>query len=88
MVITFTEDDFRANEFDPLNRFSLMPVIVTKNIQIANPIALNVVPLTVEQAQATTPLLLPENIPVDNRFSPPYAGNTIILVLHSHYFEV
>ena len=67
--IAFTEDDFRANEQD-----LRMPVTVTKDIRIANPIGLDVVPLTVEQAQQSMPPLLPQNIPVNNLFSPPYAG--------------
>ena len=51
-----------------------MPVLVTKDIRIANPIVLDVVPLTVQQAQESMPLLLPQNIPDNNLFSPPYAG--------------
>lgn len=54
-----------------------MPVIVTKDMRIANPIELDVVPLTVQQAQQSMPLLLPQNIPEDNLFSPPYAGNSL-----------
>lgn len=73
MQISFTEDDFRANERD-----LQMPVIVTKDIRIANPIELDVVPLTVQQARVSMPLLLPQNIPEDDVFSPPYAGNTIL----------
>lgn len=51
-----------------------MPVLVTKDIRIANPIMLDVVPLTVQQARESMPLLLPQNIPDNNLFSPPYAG--------------
>ena len=69
MQISFTEDDFRANEQD-----LQMPVLVTKDIRIANPIVLDVVPLTVQQARESMPLLLPQNIPDNNLFSPPYAG--------------
>ena len=73
MDIFFTEDDFRADEGDPNLQ---VPVAVMKSSRVATRIVLEVVPLTVEQARSTVPLSLPENIPEDNTFSPPYAGNT------------
>ena len=75
--IFFTEDDFRANE-DPNNNpdgTGNMPVRVIKTSRIANPIVLDVVPLTVEMANTS---LLAAEIPVFNPFSPPNAGNIII----------
>ena len=51
-----------------------MPVRVTKSSRIANPIVLDVIPLTVDMARANTPPALPDNIPVNNPFSPPFAG--------------
>ena len=69
--IFFTEDDFRANEA------SFVPVIVSKDSQVATPIVLDVIPLTVDEAMGREPLLLPENIPSDNPFSPPFASKKI-----------
>ena len=75
--IYFTNDDFRATERNMTNpnEPTFMSVIVTKTLRIANPIVLDVVPLTVEMARANIPLALPENIPPANPFSPPYAGS-------------
>ena len=50
-----------------------MPVRVAKNVQIASRIELVVVPLTVQEAMATS-LPLPPNIPPDDPFSPPFAS--------------
>ena len=75
--ISFTEDDYRANEQN-----LRMPVRVTKDVQIANPIELDVVPLTVQQARENRPLLLPQNIPEDNSFSPPFAGNASFFLFY------
>ena len=70
---TFTEDDFRVNEG---NLNPQAPVRVTKNKRIANPVVLEVIPMTIAQAKNDIPSFVqPENIP-DNAFSPPYAGNT------------
>ena len=52
-----------------------MPVRVIKTSRIANPIVLDVIPLTVEMANTA---LLAAEIPVQNPFSPPNAGNIII----------
>ena len=71
MNIFFTEDDFRANEGGQV------PVMVAKSSRIATRIVLEVVPLRVEQAINTIPLSLLVNIPENNTFSPPYAGNII-----------
>ena len=76
--IFFTEDDFQVNEGDPNPQ---VPVVVAKSLRIATQIVLEVVPLTVEQARSTMPLHLPENIPEDNAFSPPYAGNTCTVLI-------
>ena len=73
--ISFTEDDFRADEAPADGAaISFMPVRVTKSSRIANPIVLDVIPLTVDVANASTPPALPENIPLNNPFSPPFAG--------------
>ena len=82
--ISFTEDDYRANEPD-----LTMPIVVTKNLRIASRLELDVVPLTVQQAESSTPRLLPANILEDNQLSPPYAGmyNTNILFYLSSTFE-
>ena len=80
--IFFTEECYRANE-DPNSNpdgTGTVPVRVRKNSQIANPIVLDVVPLTVEMANTT--LVLPANISLDNPFSPLFAG---ILYYHSLY---
>ena len=82
MEIFFTEDDFQANEFDPQNPISIMPVIVMKTSRIATPVVLDVIPLTVTQAVASMPPLLLPNIPAVNPYSPPFAGITL---LFSHY---
>ena len=50
-----------------------MPVRVAKNVRIASQIELVVVPLTVQEAMATS-LPLPPNIPSDDPFSPPFAS--------------
>lgn len=73
MNILFTEDDFRGNENSPVPE---VPVVVVKDSRIANRVVLEVVPLTVADAMAARPLLLPNNIPDMNRFSPPYASET------------
>ena len=75
--IFFTESDFQANEFDPNNPISEMPVAVTKDTRIATPIVLHVIPLTIAQAMANMSPPLPDNIPGNNPFSPPFAGNAI-----------
>ena len=55
-----------------------MPILVTKNSRIATPIVLDVISLTVSEARNRIPTdHLPENIPVDNPFSPPFAGSSI-----------
>ena len=78
--IFFTEDDFRINERNLThpNEPAFMPVLVTKTSRIANPIELNVIPLTVGMARANANPTLPTNIPEDNPFSPPFAGNACL----------
>ena len=57
-----------------------MPVVVTKDSRIATPIVLEVIPLTVSEANRDIPSNhLPENIPTDNPFSPLFAGNNVQL---------
>ena len=75
--IYFAGNDFRANEDPDSNPDGTgnMPVRVRKSLQIANPIVLDVIPLTVEMAMANSPPVLPANISVNNTFSPPFAGN-------------
>ena len=55
-----------------------MPVEVTKDSRIATPVVLDIIPLTVSEAISRIPPdRLPENIPMDNPFSPPFAGNNV-----------
>ena len=70
---TFTEDDFRANEPDSSNPATFLPVLVSKSIRIASRVELVVVPLTVDEARASS-LPLPPNIPDDDQRSPPFAS--------------
>ena len=74
--IFFSEDDYRADEAPEKGAgpTSFMPVRVVKTSRIANPIVLYVISLTVDMARANTPPALPDNIPVNNPFSPPFAG--------------
>ena len=64
-----------------------MPVVVTKDSQIATPIVLDVIPLTILEAIISIPSnRLPENIPNDNHFSPLFAGiNVSITTCDSDY---
>ena len=73
----FTEPDFRANEPDSSNSATFLPVLVSKSARIASRVELVVVPLTVDEARATS-LLLPPNIPDDDLRSPPFASKIII----------
>ena len=58
----------------------MMPVIVTKDSRIATPIVLDVIPLTVSEARNRIPQeSLPENIPPENSFFPPFAGSNTTL---------
>ena len=72
--IFFTKDKYRAHENPNNNPCSagFLPVRVYKTSRIANPIILDIIPLTVEMANTD---LLAAEIPVFNTFSPPYAGN-------------
>ena len=71
--IFFTEDDFRVGEGGSNLQ---VPVRVAKSLRIATRVVLEVVPLTVQQAKSISSFPLPDNIPEDNQYSPPYAGNT------------
>ena len=70
---SFTEDDFRANEPDLANPVTFLPVLVSKSTRIASRVELVVVPLTVEEARATS-IPLPPNVPLDDIRSPPFAS--------------
>ena len=72
VAIEFTEEDFGGRERGLNPR---VPIRVAKNKQIGTRIILEVVPLTVEQANMTS-LHLPENTPEHNPYAPPHAGNT------------
>ena len=76
----FTEDDFRANEPDLANPITFLPVIVSKSARIASRVELVVVPLTVDEATATS-LPLPPNIPGVDPYSPPFAGKKNIVYI-------
>ena len=84
--IFFTNDDFRATERNMINpdEPTFMSVLVTKASRIANPIVIDVVPLTVEMARANIldPFVFPENVPDDNPFSPPFAGSYYPSLVH------
>ena len=54
-----------------------MPIVVSKTRRIASRVELVVVPLTVEEARATS-LSFPPNIPLDDPRSPPFAGKKIL----------
>ena len=73
VLFSFTEDDFRANEPDSFTSSTFLPVLVYKSARIASRVELVVVPLTVDEARATS-LPLPPNIPNDNPRSPPFAS--------------
>ena len=80
----FTEPDYRANEPDLMNPATFQPIVVFKSTRIASPVELVVVPLTVDEARATS-LPLPPKIPDDDPQSPPFAskkniGCSIIIV--------
>jgi hypothetical protein len=71
----FTEDGYRAAEPDSSNpaTSSSLPVLVSKSTRIASRVELVVVPLTVQEAIATS-LPLPPNIPENDIRSPPFAS--------------
>ena len=69
----FTEPYYRANEPDLMNPATFQPVLVSKSTRISSRVELVVVPLTVEEARATS-LPLPPNIPDDDQRSPPFAS--------------
>ena len=73
---SFTEEGFRANEYDPLGPATFLPVQVSKSTRIASRVELVVVPLTVEEAIATS-LPLPPNVPDDDIHSPPFASKKV-----------
>ena len=75
---SFTEDDFRANEPSLMDPVTFLPVLVSKSARIASRVELVVVPLTVDEAIATS-LPLPPNIPQNNPRSPPFASKINIL---------
>ena len=70
---SFTEDHYRANEPSSSDPVTFLPVLVSKSTRIASRVQLVVVPLTVEEAIATS-LPLPPNVPDDNLRSPPFAS--------------
>ena len=82
----FTEDDFRAVEPDAGGSPTFLPVLVSKSARIASRVGLVVIPLTVQEASATS-LPLPPNIPNDDIRSPPFASkrnfehNTVIMIM-------
>ena len=85
MQIIFAEDDFRVNERNMTNPDSpsFMPVRVSKDSRIANPIVLDVIPLTVMDAETRFPFLL-NHVPADNPFSPPYASKFFSLYIYQN----
>ena len=72
---SFTEDDFRVNEDNIGGPPTFLPVLVSKSTRIASRVELMVVPLTVQEARATS-IPLPPNIPDDDPRSPPFASKT------------
>ena len=76
MEVFFAEDDYRVVESNIINpnEPALMPVLVNKSSKIANPIVLDIIPLTVVMARNNTLPAPPDYIPDDNPYSPPFAG--------------
>ena len=70
-MFLFSEDDYRVDE-----SARTVPVLVTKNTQIATQVELMVIPLTVQNAS----LPLPPNTPADDSHSPPFAGSLRIII--------
>ena len=64
--IAFTEDEYQIGEYS-LN----MLVAVIKDVQIASPITLSIIPRTIDEAIASNEDQLPLNVPEDN----PYSSN-------------
>ena len=83
--IIFTEDVYQVNESNMTGPVSFMPVKVSKNSQIANPIVLDVIPLTVMDA-STWPPGLPNNVPADDPFSSPFASTYNLHLTHIYIF--
>ena len=71
--VSFTEDDFRANEPISGGSATFLPIKVSKDVKIASRLELVVTPLTHQQAIDTS-VPLPPNIPAHNIHSPPFAG--------------
>ena len=76
--------DYRATEatengtLENCTLQTFIPVSVIKTSRIANPIVLDVIPLTVDEARAKTPPALPDGVPDDDPFSPPFAGELTV----------
>ena len=80
----FTENDCRAIEPDPANPNPSLPVVVLKSGRIASRVELAVVPLTVQEARATS-LPEPPNVPMDDMNSPPFASKkTFAMSIYYH----
>ena len=82
----FTEPDYRANEPDLMDPTTFQPVFVFKSTQIASRVELVVVPLTVDEARATS-LPLPPNIPFNDPRSPPFASKRNVGCVINYYVE-
>ena len=67
LQIFFVEDDFLGREEDAVPQ---VPVVVSKNLRIATPVTLEVVPLLMGEATLPPSIAVPPN----NIYSPPYAS--------------
>ena len=72
MEIAFTTDDYQGRESS-----QNIVVTVSKDLQIASPITLSVIPLTIAEA-ITSGVPLPLNVSEDNRYSPIRAGKVVL----------
>ena len=75
MEIAFTTDDYQGRESS-----QNIVVTVSKDLQIASPITLSVIPLTIAEAIASG-VPLPLNVSEDNHYSPIRAGKVVLELL-------
>lgn len=72
VVIGLTDEEYTAHEAT-----TSLPLTVSKNLRLANPITLHITPYSILQAMETG-LPLPPNTPTDNNpYSPIYAKSEI-----------
>jgi hypothetical protein len=64
-----------------------MPLKVIKNAKIATAIELEIVPLTIQQSMDIIPPSVRNGIPMDNSYSPPFAGNAKLLTTNKFLYN-